>query len=122
MYASMINMSKEDMKGFRRLRTISQFTFESLPQIMIQCYILMKQVYFGEDHGLNVIIIVLSLSAAMIHAYVEVVFVNLEAKACKCSLIHYFIICFNARFGWVPFADRFSNTTNYKKYEDGENS
>ena len=85
---------------------------------MLQCYILIKQISFGYNTGLNVQYITMSLTAAMVHAYVEVLFINLEAKACKTSLLHYFIICFNARFGWVPFADRFSNNTNYKKIEE----
>ena len=93
---------------------------------MLQCYILIKQIYFGYQTGLNAQYITMSLTAAMVHAYVEVLFINLEAKACKTSLLHYFIICFNARFGWVPFADRFSNNTNYQKIEedngtDGQN-
>jgi hypothetical protein len=66
----------------------------------------------------NAGVICISLFAAMLHAYVEVLFINLEAKACTTSLVHYFIICFNARFGWVPFADKFSSSTNYQKPEE----
>lgn len=50
-------------------------------------------------------VIVFSLLAATGHAIIEIMFVNLEAEACKTTLLHYFIICFNARFGWVPFSD-----------------
>lgn len=33
----------------------------------------------------------------------------MEAVACKTTLIHYLIICFNARFGWIPFSHKFSS-------------
>ena len=64
---------------------------------------------------MNASVISMSLFAAILHATIEIMFINLEAQACRTSLIHYFIICFNARFGWVPFSDKFSSVTNYKK-------
>jgi len=33
----------------------------------------------------------------------------MEGVACKTTIIHYFIICFNARFGWIPFSHKFSS-------------
>ena len=45
----------------------------------------------------------LSLSFAVLHAILEVIVMRLEARACKTTLIHYAIVCFNARFDWVPF-------------------
>jgi hypothetical protein len=50
-----------------------------------------------------------SLGCALAHAIIEFVFVRLEARACKTTLIHYSIICFNARFGWIPFQHLFSS-------------
>lgn len=50
-----------------------------------------------------------SISCALLHAVIEGVFVSLEAKACKTSLMHYCIVCFNARFGWIPFQNLFSS-------------
>ena len=59
-------------------------------------------------------VILFSLLAAILHAFIEIVFINLEAKACKTTLMHYFIICFNARFDWVPFSDQFSTSSGYQ--------
>ena len=39
-YNFLFGMSDMDIKGFRRLRTISQLTFESFPQILLQIRIL----------------------------------------------------------------------------------
>ena len=93
----------------------SQFTFESCLQIILQIYILIKTIYGGYETDINAGVISISLLFAIVHASIEVMFINLEAQACRTSLLHYFIICFNARFGWVPFADKFSSITNYKK-------
>jgi predicted nucleotidyltransferase len=41
LYEILFGMSDMDIKGFRRLRTISQLSFESLPQIILQCRILL---------------------------------------------------------------------------------
>lgn len=59
-------------------------------------------------------VIVFSLLAAILHAMIEMIFINLEAEACKTTLMHYFIVCFNARFGWVPFSDQFSTSSGYQ--------
>lgn len=40
LYEILFGMTEMDIKGFRRLRTISQLSFESLPQIILQIRIL----------------------------------------------------------------------------------
>jgi hypothetical protein len=35
-------------------------------------------------------------------------FINLEKKANKTTMMHYLIVCFNGRFGYVPFTQYFS--------------
>lgn len=40
-------------------------------------------------------------------------FVQLEAYSSKTTVTHYFIICFNARFGWIPFVNFFSSLAGY---------
>jgi hypothetical protein len=44
----------------------------------------------------------------------------MEAKACKTNVLHYSIVCFNARFGWIPFNHLFSSMTGgaTTKYEN----
>ena len=54
-------------------------------------------------------VIVGSLMCALFHAVIEGIFVSLEAQACKTTFTHYCIVCFNARFGWIPFQNLFSS-------------
>lgn len=54
-----------------------------------------------------------SLVCALLHAFFEMIFIYLESVSCKTTVIHYFIICFNARFGWVPFVNFFSSLTGF---------
>ena len=35
----------------------------------------------------------------------EYVQLSYEAKACKTSIVNYSVVCFNGKFGWVPFVD-----------------
>jgi hypothetical protein len=100
-------MSKLDVAGFRRLRTISQLSFESLIQIILQVRILIysfNQPDVIEQFGVEIEAIIISLSFALLHTIFELIFLNMEAVAAKTTITHYAIICFNGRFGWVPFS------------------
>jgi hypothetical protein len=61
-----------------------------------------------EKTGININGIMASLFTALIHFIIEIIYLNLEAKACKTTLTQYAIVCFNGRFGWVPFTNNFS--------------
>jgi hypothetical protein len=75
----------------------------------------------GEDKlGVSMDAIVGSLGCAVLHAFFEMIFVYLEAVSCKTTIIHYFIVCFNARFGWIPFVNFFSSLAGFD--EDAANS
>ena len=50
----------------------------------------------------------ISIVFALLHASIEFMFINLEKKANKTSMMHYLIICFNGRFGYVPFIQFFA--------------
>ena len=111
-YEVAFGMSQMDIKGFRRLRTISQLSFESMPQILIQGRILYYNVVKPESTdalAIDMNVIIGSLGCAFFHAIIEFIFVSLEARACKTTFTHYCIVCFNARFGWIPFQNLFSS-------------
>jgi hypothetical protein len=55
--------------------------------------------------------IVGSLTCAFLHGIIEFIFLGMEAEACKTNILHYSIVCFNARFGWIPFNHLFSSLT-----------
>ena len=70
--------------------------------------------------GVDVEVILISLSFAIIHAFFEMIFVYLEAVSCKTTVMHYFIVCFNARFGWIPFVNFFSSLAGYDDEAKGQ--
>lgn len=119
-YKIMFGMSDMDIKGFRRLRTISQLSFESLPQIILQIRILLYTTVgqSEDDLGVDMEAILFSLACAVIHAIFEVIFLHLEAVSCKTTKIHYSIVCFNARFGWIPFIHYFTSVTGFETDEE----
>ena len=47
----------------------------------------------------------ISIMLAFAHAILESLFLYMEAQASKTSFLNYCIICFNGRFGWVPYND-----------------
>lgn len=60
-----------------------------------------------EETGININGIIASLFTALFHTIVEMIYLRVEAKACKTTLTQYTIVCFNGRFGWVPYANNF---------------
>jgi len=58
-----------------------------------------------DEFGVSVTAILISIILATIHALLECVFLYMEAQASKTSFTNYCIVCFNGRFGWVPYND-----------------
>ena len=56
--------------------------------------------------------IIVSLASAIVHGALEMIFLNLEAEACKTQFTHYFSICFTGRLGWVPFTNKFDSVSS----------
>jgi len=86
-------------------------TFESFPEIILQLYILNYLRNSPEELELldvTLLEILISVSLSIVHSLVEMMFVSLEKKANKTTWMHYLIICFNGRFGFVPFTNHFS--------------
>jgi len=52
-----------------------------------------------------------SLLFSILHFWVEVMFIKIESIAFDTSMAYYSIVCFNGRFGWVPFAEKFNSVT-----------
>ena len=108
----MLGMTKMDVLGFRRLRTISQLTFESFPEIILQIRIylyMINEKKKADTDKLNIRIhtIGVSIAFALAHALIEGIFIYVETQANKTSMMNYLIICFNGRFGFVPYLDKF---------------
>ena len=76
-----------EIVGFRKLRTMSQFTFESIPQIILQIRILvyMANIDASTEGYVQIswTIVFWSFFFAVIHAILEVIFLRLEADALR---------------------------------------
>lgn len=113
-YEVMFEMQKLEVAGFRRMRTISQLTFETFIQFVLQMRMLQ---FFREQRDADNVVevsvdaILLSLLLALAHGVLEAAFLYLEARASKTSFINYCMVCFNGRFGWVPYNDFLTNTS-----------
>lgn len=57
------------------------------------------------EFGVSITAIIVSIILALSHALLEILFLYMEAQATKTSFINYCIVCFNGRFGWVPYND-----------------
>ena len=100
-----------DVIGFRRLRTISQFTFESIPQIILQTHIYFYFSKYPEENDVDVNLqaIMFSILTAIAHVLMEILFVKMEREANKTTTMNYLMICFNGRFGFIPFTEYLDN-------------
>eukprot|EP01084_Bolivina_argentea_P032926 60934_1 len=103
-----------DIEGYSRLRTISQITFESLPQIVLQIRILFSN--DKEELGVTENELMLSLLFAFLHAFIEVLVIRYEAQCCKMDYLYYCLLCLNARSSFIPFVHLF--ITNNIKQKD----
>jgi hypothetical protein len=103
---NVIGLSKMDVEGYRRLRTLSQLIFESFPQIALQARIILAP-HFAREIGLTDGELFSSMGFAIFHLLVTGWVLRAEAFACKDSGLHYLITCLSGRFGWVPFAEKF---------------
>ena len=81
MFYTVFGMRKPEIAGFRRLRTITQMIFETLPEIILQFrmyYYFLNLDIVDETVGLGTI--KLSITFAMIHGVLEVLTIWIEAK------------------------------------------
>jgi hypothetical protein len=100
-----------DVAGFRRLRTVSQLTFETLPQILLQIriYSVVKNRQDVNSLGdISVSAIILSICLGVLHLLIESLLIYQEKMANKTSFLHYILISFNGKFGYVPFTGIFT--------------
>ena len=104
-FETLFGMQEMDVVGFRRLRTVSQLTFETLAQILLQSYIYTKIKDSSENIDISVEAILFSIVLGLLHCCVEILFIFQEKFANKTSLMHYTLICFNGKFGFVPFIE-----------------
>ena len=102
-----LGMSRMELVGYRRLRTLAQLLFETFPSIVLQIRIIAVLSNYSNDDGLDVSLssIYLSIGFAVIHTFMEGTILYLDSKACKITVEQYAMVCLNARQSWVPYAN-----------------
>ena len=102
-----LGVSRMELLGYRRLRTLSQLLFETFPSIILQIRMLVVLGGNANDGKLKVSYqsLYYSIGFAVLHTIMEGMILYLDSKACRISLEQYAIICLNARLSWVPFAN-----------------
>ena len=78
-----LGMSNMDVKGYRRLRTLSQLTFESLPQLFTMLIFISFYSEEAKERGVTMSEIYISLVFAIAHMVTEASLLYIEAKAVK---------------------------------------
>ena len=105
-------LNKINLEGFRRLRTSSQLTFESIPQILFQSYLYLKLRNDEEkldELGIGDNAIAISILFSVLHSILEFTVLKTESVANQTNVSHYYMTCLNGRFGWVPFEHIFTS-------------
>jgi hypothetical protein len=96
-----LGLSMMDVMGYRRLRTISQLTFESLPQLILQSHIISSGL--ASSMGLSPMEVYGSVFFAVTHTVAEAVVLWHESTAWKEGFVQYSLTCLTGRLGWLPF-------------------
>ena len=111
-------LSRMDIEGFRRLRTVSQLIFEVLVQLPLQCRIVTMP-HFAAQMGLDSWQLMLSMFFALFHSIVSGCLTWAEARSCRTTLLHYLALCMSGRTNWVPFAEQFTRTQTEERSSEG---
>eukprot|EP01083_Nonionella_stella_P170821 582191_1 len=111
LFQKILGMTKMEVIGYRRLRTLSQLLFETFPQILLQVRILIAIRYEGQDEfNITTDELWLSIIIAFVHVFLEVAIIYLDARASKMSLSHYAVACLAARLHWIPFLTQIADS------------
>eukprot|EP01084_Bolivina_argentea_P043354 79888_1 len=97
------NVTHMEIKGYRRLRTLSQLVFETIPQTILQIrmfYVLEN--YAQEELEVSREALLISIAIAFVHFCFEAIILLIESKAAQLSWFQYGVVCLNARLNWVP--------------------
>ena len=93
--------------GYRRLRTLSQLLFETLPQLLLQAWVWYQLNTNDSDPSLDdlrdentIDSLFVSIGFAIFHLVFEAMIIYLDSQACDMSFFHYGLQCLGARMEW----------------------
>eukprot|EP01084_Bolivina_argentea_P229506 387328_1 len=111
-----LRMNKTEIVGYRRLRTLSQLFFETMPQIILQIRMLWST-------GLDEQVLAWSIGLAMCHLLLEAGIIYLDSSAYGISFLEYSMNCLGGRIQWIPFQHRIEDIikNQFEMYHNTDN-
>eukprot|EP01084_Bolivina_argentea_P270921 460797_1 len=112
-FEHIFKMNRTEIIGYRRLRSLSQLTFESIPQIFLQCWI-MWRIEWQPHHSdtdpsnfntfkINATDLRLSIILAIIHVLLESIVIFLDSSALQMKFLQYGLVALGGRVDFIPY-------------------
>eukprot|EP01084_Bolivina_argentea_P204146 348583_1 len=116
-----LNMNRTEIIAYRRLRTLSQLFFETMPQIVLQLRILWVIKWSGHGDNENafdidVQTLTWSIGLAIVHLILESGIVYFDKRAFRMSFMEYALECLGGRVMWIPFQHLINNIVKNQMY------
>eukprot|EP01084_Bolivina_argentea_P172299 298477_1 len=119
-FQKLFNMNRTEITGYRRLRTLSQLFFETIPQIFLQLRILWIVKWSNNPDAENFEIteetLAISIVLALVHMLLEAGIIFLDSLALKMPFMQYALVCLGARVQWIPFQHMLSDFIKNQVY------
>eukprot|EP01083_Nonionella_stella_P242634 846184_1 len=104
-FQKLLGMNRMQVIGYRRLRTLSQLLFETIPQLLLQLHMLRV----SNLDGLDSTSLMMSILFALLHMMFEGMIIYSDSKACDSSVLEYGLQCLHARMNWIPYTGVFES-------------
>eukprot|EP01083_Nonionella_stella_P017876 50057_1 len=122
-FEDFLRMNRTEVIGYRRLRTLSQLFFETIPQIVLQLRILWVIEWMGDNNTFQIDLQTLgwSIGLAISHLILEGGIIYLDKTAFQMSFMEYSLECLGGRVQWIPFQHLFDNIIENQIYIHRDN-
>eukprot|EP01083_Nonionella_stella_P193903 715584_1 len=114
-----LRMNRSEIVGYRRLRTLSQLFFETIPEIVLQLRILWVIKWSGSNENtfeIDVTTLIWSLGLAFAHLFLESGIIYLDKSAYQMGFMDYSLECLGGRVQWIPFQHLLPNIIENQVY------
>eukprot|EP01083_Nonionella_stella_P048009 128588_1 len=121
-----LQMNYTEMVSYRRLRTLSQLFFETIPQIVLQVWIISDIKWLGNENEFDLDDfewkLTLSIGVAIAHLILEGGIMLLDRSAFEMGFMQYAMVSLGGRTLWVPFQHFIHKIVKYQIYihRDGD--
>ena len=105
LFNKILRMNRTEVIGYRRLRTLSQLCWETIPQILLQCRILyaLEVEATSNQFQIDIGTLIWSIALGVAHLVLEGGVVWLDSKTLRMQFIQYAMTCLGGRVQWVPY-------------------